>query len=36
VLVPAKGEVGWHANGRLEIVWRGDVTSLEYEFGTAG
>ena len=36
VLVPARGEVGWYANGRLEIVWRGDITSLEYEFGTAG
>ena len=36
LLVPAKGEVGWQANGRLEIVWRGDITSLEYEFGTAG
>ena len=36
MLVPAKGEVGWQANGRLEIVWRGEITSLEYEFGTAG
>jgi len=36
VLVPAKGEVGWYANGRLEIVWRGDITSLEYEFGPPG
>jgi hypothetical protein len=36
VRVPAKGEVGWYANGRLEIVWRGDITSLEYEFGTVG
>lgn len=32
VLVPSRGEVGWHANGRLEIVWRCEITSLEYEF----
>lgn len=32
-LVPTKAEVGWYADGRLEIVWRGEVTSLEYEFG---
>jgi hypothetical protein len=35
VLVPARGEVGWYANGRLEIVWKGEMTSLEYEFGPA-
>jgi len=33
VLVPARGEVGWYANGRLEIVWKGEMTALEYEFG---
>ncbi|MCK0508455.1 DUF6920 family protein [Aromatoleum anaerobium] len=32
VLVPSSGEVGWYANGRLEIVWKGEITSLEYEF----
>lgn len=36
VLVPAKAEVGWYANGRLEIVWKGDITSLVYEFGPVG
>lgn len=36
VLVPAKAEVGWYANGRLEIVWKGEITSLEYEFGPVG
>jgi hypothetical protein len=36
VLVPTRGEVGWYANGRLEIVWKGKITSLEYEFGPAG
>jgi hypothetical protein len=35
VLVPARAEVGWYANGRLEIVWKGEMTSLEYEFGPA-
>jgi len=35
VLVPARAEVGWYANGRLEIVWKGEITSLEYEFGSA-
>jgi hypothetical protein len=32
VLVPRRGEVGWYVNGRLEIVWTGEITSLEYEF----
>jgi hypothetical protein len=32
VLVPCRAEVGWYANGRLEIVWTGEITSLEYEF----
>jgi hypothetical protein len=32
VLVPSRGEVGWYANGRLEIVWKGEVTSLKYQF----
>lgn len=33
MLVPFRGEVGWYADGRLEIVWRGEITSLDYEFG---
>ena len=36
MLVPARGEVGWYSDGRLDIVWKGDITSLEYEFGLAG
>lgn len=32
VLVPSRGEVGWYANGRLGIVWKGEITSLEYQF----
>lgn len=32
VLVPSRGEVGWYANGRLEIVWKGEITSLEHQF----
>lgn len=33
MLVPFHGEVGWHTDARLEIVWKGDITSFEYEFG---
>jgi len=36
VLVPTRGEVGWYADGRLKIVWRGEIASLEYEFGPLG
>ena len=32
LLVPSRGEVGWYTNGRLEIVWKGEITSLDYEF----
>jgi hypothetical protein len=28
LLLPRHGEVGWHRQGRLEMVWRGDVQSL--------
>jgi hypothetical protein len=30
--VPFKGEVGWHTDDRLDIVWRGEVTQLDYVF----
>ena len=32
LLVPSRGEVGWHEDGRLEVVWKGELTSVEYEF----
>ena len=32
VLVLSRGEVGWSASGQLELVWKGEVASLEYEF----
>lgn len=32
MLVPTKGEVGWYSAGRLQIVWRGNIESLEYQF----
>ena len=32
ILVPSRGEVGWHVDGQLEIVWKGQLTSFEYEF----
>jgi len=31
ILVPSCGEVGWYVDGQLEIVWKGQVTSFEYE-----
>lgn len=34
VLVPSYGEVGWYANGKLEIVWKGRVTSFQFEFAS--
>lgn len=36
VLVPACGEVGWYVNDRLEIAWKGDITSVRYEFDESG
>jgi hypothetical protein len=35
LLVPTHGEVGWHRDGRLETVWKGDILSLDYEFAPA-
>jgi hypothetical protein len=31
MLVPFRAEVGWYAGGRLEVVWKGEITALEYE-----
>jgi hypothetical protein len=36
LLVPAAGEVGWYVDGRLQVVWKGEITSLAYEFTPAG
>lgn len=33
MLVPYRGEVGWYGSDQLEIVWKGTITSLEYQFG---
>lgn len=30
--VPLYGEVGWYANGKLELVWKGNITDAKYEF----
>ncbi len=30
--VPLYGEVGWYANGKLELVWKGNITGVKYEF----
>jgi hypothetical protein len=32
LLVPSRGEVGWHVGGQLEIVWKGEIDSIEYTF----
>ncbi|MFT7879537.1 MAG: DUF6544 family protein [Sulfurimonas sp.] len=30
--VPLYGEVGWYVEGRLQLVWKGDLTDVQYEF----
>jgi hypothetical protein len=30
VLVPLYGEVGWHVGDRLELVWKGHVSSISF------
>lgn len=35
ILVPSRGEVGWYVDSELEIVWKGEVTALEYRFDGA-
>jgi len=35
ILAPARGEVGWYVDGELEIVWKGEVSTLEYQFDEA-
>jgi hypothetical protein len=30
VLIPMRGEVGWYTEARLDIVWRGEVESVEF------
>lgn len=30
--VPFHAEVGWHIDGRLELVWRGEITRIEHHF----
>jgi hypothetical protein len=31
VVVPSEGEVGWHLDGNLQLVWRGRIRGAEYE-----
>ncbi|MFP4392103.1 MAG: DUF6920 family protein [Desulfohalobiaceae bacterium] len=31
--IPLYGEVGWHTNGTLRLVWKGTITDAGYEFG---
>jgi hypothetical protein len=30
--IPLYGEVGWHADGKLALVWKGNITDAEYAF----
>lgn len=30
--VPRYGEVGWYDEGTLQLVWKGDIVSVQYEF----
>ena len=30
--VPLYGEVGWYIDGGLQIVWKGDLIDVRYEF----
>lgn len=31
--VPGRGEVGWYRDGKLEIVWRAEITDLAFDLG---
>jgi len=33
--IPLYGEVGWHRNGKLELVWKGKLSDTEYTFSQA-
>lgn len=30
--VPLYGEVGWYDDGVMQLVWKGDITNVQYEF----
>ena len=32
MLVPQYGEVGWYVDGTLQIVWKGNLIDVQYEF----
>ena len=36
VLIPMRGEVGWYTDARLDIVWRGEVESVEFASSSPG
>ena len=31
--VPFHGEVGWYAEGELQVVWKGEIDDVQYELG---
>jgi hypothetical protein len=30
--IPLYGEVGWYKDGALQLVWKGDIVDMQYEF----
>ena len=34
--VPLHGEVGWYRHDSLELVWKGEIAHLHYEFSVDG
>ncbi|WP_456413039.1 DUF6544 family protein [Thiolapillus sp.] len=35
IRVPRYGEVGWHMDGALEMVWKGEIISIQYDADAA-
>ena len=31
--IPMRGEVGWYVDGTLQIVWKGELTDVRYQWG---
>ena len=33
IRIPMRGEVGWYVDGALQIVWKGELTDVRYQWG---